>query len=117
MIKVYFYQNGIELKDHPLNGATLMGAGPFIAPPQNGKTVRSNIQITRSRNLRGGNYKTENVTIADFGGKPVEVKEWYPGIDGKGYSEWYILSSTDCAKCERDGLINCPDHKHAVTKK
>ena len=88
MAKVYFYRDGKELTDHPLNGRTWSGSGRCENPEHftedaDGKRVydESAHGKTCERFWVGyfvnRKYDEGFIKAKDFGGKPVDVKVWY----------------------------------------
>lgn len=76
--RFYFRRNGVELKDHPLNGSVIAGCGAAVDPVAFDKPQATSWDRRRTEIyvLRGGKERT--VTVEDFGGEPVEVYEWWP---------------------------------------
>lgn len=68
--RVYFYRDGRELTNHPLNGKMHVGFGVFAG-------VIRKLPCFTSVIVRG--TRDEELTEADFDGRPVMVKVWQPG--------------------------------------
>jgi hypothetical protein len=85
--RVYFYgADGKELVGHKYNGLELNRSGAFI--------IRNGVFLANARyeiGVKLGKDLEHTVTAADFGGKPVKVKWWYPGVDEAGHAEWFFL--------------------------
>lgn len=86
--RVYFGRNGVELKDHPLNGMAWTHTGCCLNHDRPSHVHRDSEVIDCPRSQVSG-YKLDaygnevgdekTVTVDDFGGEPVLVKIWYPG--------------------------------------
>lgn len=85
--RVYFYgPDGKELEGHKYNGLPINRTSAFVV--RNGKSLKNakyEIGVHLGKDLE------HPVTAADFGGKPVKVKWWFPGVDGLGHAEWFFL--------------------------
>lgn len=60
--RFYFYRNGEELRNHPLNGSVFEGTGPD-------HRTKAVIYVGRTG---------KPVTVADFDNIPVTVRLWFP---------------------------------------
>lgn len=89
-MRLYFYQNGQELTDHPANGLQYMGRGHSIAKFGR-STVHDFIEV------RGRDGKVYSLKPSAFDG-PVKVKEWGAGYGPEErYVEWWGFASHDDA--------------------
>ena len=87
--RFYFFRDGRELRDHPCNGSPVAGTGRAVDPaayssPRATAWDRRRTAITVWRGRR-----EVRLTVEDFGGQPVLVREWWP--DPSARSEFYLV--------------------------
>lgn len=81
--RFYFTRDGVELKDHPLNGAVIAGAGPYVdikAANRRGATAFDRRRTVVYVSTKAGD---KAVTTADFGEFSVSVLEWWPEVSAR----------------------------------
>lgn len=72
-----------ELKDHPLNGSVVAGAGPAVDPVAYNKPKSSSWDRRRNEIQIFVNGKEQTITTAFFEDQPVEVYEWWPNTEAR----------------------------------
>lgn len=81
--RFYFKREGVELKDHALNGSVVAGAGPAVDPVAYNKPKSSSWDRRRNEIQIFLNGKEQKITTAYFDDQPVEVYEWWPNPEAR----------------------------------
>lgn len=85
VFRVYFFRNGVELKDHPLNGSEWSASGSWVVTPDGKmwKGYRTNLTVRRGNNW----IKVTRADFPQFEAGSITVKMWAPNNG----SEWFKL--------------------------
>jgi hypothetical protein len=92
--RFYFYRDGQELTDHPLNGSAFDGTGQYVdqsIQPQHRRTPAD--KARHSITAFAGKGKTREITAEDFGGVAVLVKLWWPKPDMR--DSFYLIPKAE----------------------
>lgn len=86
--RIYVYQNGEEVQNHPLHNRIFSGTGAYIGTV-NGFGVREEMSYAEHHKALGTTVLAAEVQTA-----PVMVKIWY----APGESEMFVLATADQIK-------------------
>ena len=107
----FFDRNGNELVDHELNGVAMSGTGAAVC--DNGRLANKepNFDIWKDSkgriarlSIKGAtkDYLGREITVDDFGGEPVLVKDWF---GGRAEMFW-LIGESDAEKIAHVNSLN-----------